>query len=141
MLALSEGIVDSFMNSTVAELTAQDVTGRRSSSTKCQTNGIRTALILIEGARCMNTTEAPLFTPLSMQSAPRRRGLLLEQAHRYFGFVPNLLATMAHSLFSTAGISQCRSWFAAWNFNSWRTADRSFGRQQGKRLQILHNFA
>lgn len=45
----------------------------------------------------MNTTDAPLFTPLSMQNAPLASRTMLEQAHRYFGFVPNLLATMAHS--------------------------------------------
>lgn len=45
----------------------------------------------------MNTAEAPLFTPLLMQEAPLASRTLLEQAKRYFGFVPNLLATMAHS--------------------------------------------
>jgi alkylhydroperoxidase family enzyme len=45
----------------------------------------------------MNTTEAPLFTPLLMHDAPLASRTLLEQAHRYFGFVPNLIATMAHS--------------------------------------------
>ena len=45
----------------------------------------------------MNTTEVPLFTPLLMRDAPLASRTLLEQAHRYFGFVPNLIATMAHS--------------------------------------------
>lgn len=45
----------------------------------------------------MNMTDAPLFTPLLIQDAPLASRVLLEQAHRYFGFVPNLLATMAHS--------------------------------------------
>jgi alkylhydroperoxidase family enzyme len=45
----------------------------------------------------MNTTAAPLFTPLLMHDAPLASRTLLEQAHRYFGFVPNLIATMAHS--------------------------------------------
>ena len=45
----------------------------------------------------MNLTDAPLFAPLSMQDASPTSRTLLEQAHRYFGFVPNLLATMAHS--------------------------------------------
>lgn len=45
----------------------------------------------------MDTTEAPLFSPLLMQDAPLESRCLLEQAHRYFGFVPNLLATLAHS--------------------------------------------
>ena len=45
----------------------------------------------------MKKTEAPLFTPLSMQDAPLGSRTLLEQAHRHFGFVPNLLATLAHS--------------------------------------------
>jgi uncharacterized peroxidase-related enzyme len=40
---------------------------------------------------------SPLFTPLLMQDAPPASRTLLEQAHRYFGFVPNLLATLAHS--------------------------------------------
>ena len=38
-----------------------------------------------------------LFTPLSMQDAPLASRTLLEQAQRYFGFVPNLLAALAHS--------------------------------------------
>jgi uncharacterized peroxidase-related enzyme len=45
----------------------------------------------------MNTTEDPLFTPLLIHDAPLASRTLLEQAHRYFGFVPNLIATMAHS--------------------------------------------
>ena len=39
----------------------------------------------------------PLFTPLLTKDAPLASQTLLEQAHRYFGFVPNLLATLAHS--------------------------------------------
>jgi hypothetical protein len=38
----------------------------------------------------MNLTDAPLFAPLSMQDASPTSRTLLEQAHRYFGFVPNL---------------------------------------------------
>jgi uncharacterized peroxidase-related enzyme len=45
----------------------------------------------------MKTTEVPLFSPLLLQDAPLASRTLLEQAHRYFGFVPNLLATLAHS--------------------------------------------
>jgi uncharacterized peroxidase-related enzyme len=45
----------------------------------------------------MNATETPLFTPLLIQDAQPASRTLLEQAHRYFGFVPNLLATLAHS--------------------------------------------
>ena len=50
-----------------------------------------------EGTTRINTTEAPIFTPLLMHDAPLASRPLLEQAHRYFGFVPNLIATMAHS--------------------------------------------
>lgn len=39
----------------------------------------------------------PLFTPLLTKDTPLASQTLLEQAHRYFGFVPNLLATLAHS--------------------------------------------
>jgi uncharacterized peroxidase-related enzyme len=38
-----------------------------------------------------------LFAPLLLQNAPLASRTLLEQAQRYFGFVPNLLATLAHS--------------------------------------------
>lgn len=38
-----------------------------------------------------------LFSPLLMQHAPRESKPMLEQAQRYFGFVPNLLASLAHS--------------------------------------------
>jgi hypothetical protein len=37
------------------------------------------------------------FSPLSMKEAPEASRTLLEQAQRYFGFVPNLLASLAHS--------------------------------------------
>lgn len=38
-----------------------------------------------------------LFTPLTMQDAPAASRDLLDQARKYFGFIPNLLASMAHS--------------------------------------------
>lgn len=38
-----------------------------------------------------------LFAPLSIQHAPSASRTTLEQAQRYFGFVPNLLAALAHS--------------------------------------------
>ena len=41
--------------------------------------------------------EDQLFPPLSIQHAPRESKPMLEQAQRYFGFVPNLLASLAHS--------------------------------------------
>ena len=80
----------------------------------------------------MNAREAPLFTPLSMQSAPPASRTLLEQAHRYFGFVPNLLATMAHSSSALRVYLNADLVCSIWDFNSWRTTGRAFGRQQGK---------
>jgi hypothetical protein len=41
--------------------------------------------------------EDSLFTPLLPEEAPTESRELLEQARRYFGFIPNLLASMAHS--------------------------------------------
>ena len=45
----------------------------------------------------MQITDDPLFTPLLLHEAPLASRTLLEQAQRYFGFVPNLLASLAHS--------------------------------------------
>ena len=55
----------------------------------------------------MNTTEAPLFTPLLMQDAPLASRTLLEQAHRYFGFVPQPAGNASSFAFSIKGISHC----------------------------------
>ena len=41
--------------------------------------------------------EELLFAPLLTQQAPAKSREILEQARRHFGFVPNLLASMAHS--------------------------------------------
>ena len=41
--------------------------------------------------------EEVLFAPLLTQQAPSKSREILEQARRHFGFVPNLLASMAHS--------------------------------------------
>ena len=45
----------------------------------------------------MQITDDPLFSPLLLHEAPLASRTLLEQAQRYFGFVPNLLASLAHS--------------------------------------------
>jgi AhpD family alkylhydroperoxidase len=45
----------------------------------------------------MQITDDPLFTPLLLHEAPLASRTLLEQAQRYFGFIPNLLASLAHS--------------------------------------------
>ena len=45
----------------------------------------------------MQIIDDPLFTPLLLREAPLASRTLLEQAQRYFGFIPNLLASMAHS--------------------------------------------
>jgi uncharacterized peroxidase-related enzyme len=42
-------------------------------------------------------TNSTLFAPLMLHNASPASRELLEQAQRYFGFVPNLLACMAHS--------------------------------------------
>src|ERR1700748_377430 len=42
-------------------------------------------------------SEDQLFSPLSIQHAPRESRPMLEQAQRHFGFVPNLLPSLAHS--------------------------------------------
>ena len=38
-----------------------------------------------------------LFSPLLIQQAPRESKSMLEQVQKYFGFIPNLLACLAHS--------------------------------------------
>lgn len=50
-----------------------------------------------QGSKGKAIAEDSLFTPLLPQEAPRKSRELLEQARRYFGFIPNLLASMAHS--------------------------------------------
>src|ERR1700735_4000992 len=45
----------------------------------------------------MQITDDQLFSPLLLHEAPLASRTLLEQAQRYFGFVPNLLASLAHS--------------------------------------------
>ena len=42
-------------------------------------------------------TDEVIFTPLRLQEAPPQSREILENARRHFGFVPNLLASMAHS--------------------------------------------
>ena len=42
-------------------------------------------------------TNSTLFAPLMMHDAPPASRELLDQAQRYFGFLPNLLACLAHS--------------------------------------------
>jgi len=41
--------------------------------------------------------EEVLFAPLLTQQAPSKSREILEQARRHFGFVPSLLASLAHS--------------------------------------------
>jgi hypothetical protein len=44
-----------------------------------------------------NMTYEVIFTPLRSQEAPPQSREILENARRHFGFVPNLLASMAYS--------------------------------------------
>ncbi|MBB6143036.1 putative peroxidase-related enzyme [Silvibacterium bohemicum] len=45
----------------------------------------------------MEMVDDPLFSPLLIENAPLASRSLLEQARRHFGFVPNFLASLAHS--------------------------------------------
>ena len=82
-------------------------------------------------------TNSTLFAPLMMHDASPASRELLEQAQRYFGFVPNLLACMAHSpsaLRAYLNISICFQYGTLTPAGSNRGAT---DRESGKQMRLL----
>jgi hypothetical protein len=81
----------------------------------------------------------PLFTPLLTKDAPLASRALLEQAHRYFGFVPTLLATLAHS---PSALSVYLNADLGFQRGTLSPAEQQIVllTEQGERLQVLHFF-